>query len=244
MLDRNKFDLGANLQTMADSRVQQAFELFGKALPVSVVEAKGAIVTCQFEVFTDAFALPKVTVPVGISRYVRLPIQKGDKGFVVPCDVPLGGIDGLGLGTAALDAGANLTSLVFFPIGHAQWPSVDPKAVVQTAPNGVELRDDSNASNFKLTPSGITITTSQLTLTISDNGTITCADTLTLKAPAITLDGNVTISGSLSQGTGSNGGTATMAGPVTVTGDLKANGISVSAHIHPIPGGTTGEPQS
>lgn len=60
----------------------------------------------------------------------------------------------------------------------------------------------------------------------------TAAGAISLTASSITLNGAVTINGSLSQGTGSGGGAATLRGPVTVTGDLTAAGKSVSTHTH------------
>lgn len=62
--------------------------------------------------------------------------------------------------------------------------------------------------------------------------TATTTGSMTINAPAITLNGNVTINGNLSQGMGEDGGTATMLGPVNVTNDVTASGISVKNHTH------------
>jgi hypothetical protein len=49
---------------------------------------------------------------------------------------------------------------------------------------------------------------------------------ISLSAPTIVLDGQV------SQGTGPNGGSMTMQGPVTVNTDINVNGVSAHNHVH------------
>ncbi len=49
---------------------------------------------------------------------------------------------------------------------------------------------------------------------------------ITLSAPLIEIDGQ------LSQGLGANGGSAEMLGPVTVTNDVTATGTSTHTHVH------------
>lgn len=76
--------------------------------------------------------------------------------------------------------------------------------------------------------------------------TATTTGSMTINAPVITLNGDVTINGNLSQGMGAIGGTATMRGPVNVTNDVIANGISVKNHTHSgvqSGSGNTGKPQ-
>lgn len=52
----------------------------------------------------------------------------------------------------------------------------------------------------------------------------------TVAAPTITLDGNVVVTGSLSQGAG--GASAEFGGDVNAQGDVKAGDISVQEHVH------------
>ncbi|EHZ8806236.1 phage baseplate protein [Salmonella enterica] len=102
--------------------------------------------------------------------------------------------------------------------------------------------------------SGISTSAAQLR---TDNGTAfvevaaggditaTTTGSMTINAPTITLNGNVTINGNLSQGMGESGGTATMLGPVTVTNDVEAGGKSLTTHTHggvQTGGGNTGAP--
>ena len=82
-------------------------------------------------------------------------------------------------------------------------------------------------------------------LRASTGGTadITVAGNTTVTTPTLTVNGNVVINGSLTQGMGGSGGGATMMGPVTVSNDVTAGGISLMNHTHPDPqGGNTSPP--
>lgn len=142
------------LPEFARRKAADAIQQTGRSLPATVVKAKGSIVTVKFEV-NSVFTLPNVTIPLFGPEYIRYPIQPGDKGFVVAADAYLGGMSGLGGGTADLSQLANLAALVFFPIGNTSFFAVDPQAAVVYGPNGVVLRDTTNASNLTLTPQSI-----------------------------------------------------------------------------------------
>jgi len=81
-------------------------------------------------------------------EYIRLPIQVGDKGVTFPADARLGGISGLGGGTADLSVPANLSALVFMPVSNQNWaPVTDPNKVVLYGPNGgVLMSSDASVS--------------------------------------------------------------------------------------------------
>ena len=117
-------------QTNAD-----ALQMFGQALPCHVVERNGAIVTVAFDVTTD-FTLPQVTCPILESQYVKLPIQVGDRGITIPASTSISEAAGLG-GKAppSLVQPANLSALVFVPIGNSSWTNPNPNALVLSAPN-------------------------------------------------------------------------------------------------------------
>lgn len=157
MADHLKTPLAKTLSSFAEKKINDAFQLTGKGLPCSVVSVSGAIVTVKFEVQNIPFTLPQVTIPLFGPEYVRYPIQKGDKGAVVPFDAYLGGMSGLGGGVADLTQRANLSSLVFLPVGNKLWTSVDPNAVTIYGPNGVVLRDTGSDSIITLTPTSVTI---------------------------------------------------------------------------------------
>lgn len=172
MADGQKTPLAASLNRLSERKINDAMQLVGKALPASVVAVTGSIVTVKFEVDSN-FNLPQVTLPLFGPEYIRYPIQEGDKGFVVPCDVFLGGMSGLGSGIAALQQAANLSSLVFFPIGNTDWSDVDPNAVTIYGPNGVVLRDGDNRSSIVLLPESITINGEDFVNIVSDNARLT-----------------------------------------------------------------------
>lgn len=157
--NQQKTPLGISLNRFAQGKAADAIQALGKALPASVVSVRGAIVQVKFEV-TSKFTLPNVTIPLIGSEYARPPIQPGCKGVVFPADAYLGGMSGLGGGTADLTPPANLTALVFSPIGNSGWTVVDGNAFVIYGPNGVVLRDAGSGTVLTLTGGGIHIATS------------------------------------------------------------------------------------
>lgn len=154
-----KTPLGISLNRFAQGKANDAIQNLGKSLPATVVSVRGAIVQVKFEVQSN-FTLPNVTIPLIGSEYARPPIQPGCKGVVLAADAYLGGMSGLGGGTADLTPPANLTALVFAPIGNSGWTMVDGNAFVIYGPNGVVLRDTGSGTVLTLTGGGIQITTS------------------------------------------------------------------------------------
>lgn len=169
--DAQKVPFTRSLNDFAEAKVAAAISLLGKSLPAKVVAVAGQIVTVSFEVNT-AFTLPSdLQVPVATSFWRREPIQVGDLGVVRPSDVPLGGITGLGAGTASFPtATAALEALVWEPVANSGWTaSPDPNAYLIQGPNGFILRDtdgtfviqgDKNAGILKMTYGGASITLS------------------------------------------------------------------------------------
>ncbi len=159
MSSPQKTPLAQTLTRFTQLKINDAFQRMGKALPCHVVSVHGSIVTVSFEV-NSKITLPNVTIPIYGAEYIRLPIQPGCKGVTFPADVRLSGVSGIGGGIADLSQPANLTALVFLPIGNAGWGAPDdPDAVCIYGPNGVRLRDSGGASSVVLTPSGIAVTT-------------------------------------------------------------------------------------
>lgn len=111
-------------------------------------------------------------------------------------------------------------------------PQSQAKKISGISTTAAQLRTDDGTAFIELSAGG------DITATTTGNATI--------NAPEIVLNGNVTISGNLSQGMGDGGGTATMRGPVTVTNDVTAGGKSLMTHKHggvETGSGNTGEPQ-
>lgn len=153
----HKTPLARTLNRIAQNNALSAIQLLGKALPASVIAVSGSIVTVKFEL-NVLFPLPTVTCPLFGPEYIRYPIQLGDRGVVFPADAYLGGISGLGGGVATLAIPANLSALVFFPVGSTNFTAPDdPNSVVIYGPDGVIIRDRGNACSITLTPTGVTL---------------------------------------------------------------------------------------
>lgn len=155
-----KQPLGQNLNDLSTKRAEDAIQLLGKALPATIVAVNkaGTIVTVKFELGAIPFTLPRVRMPVLTSEYIRAPLAIGCRGFVIPADAYLGGMSGLGGGTADLTQQSNLGALVFAPIGNMDFQNVGATVVTLYGPGGVTIRDSTGACKIELTPSGITIT--------------------------------------------------------------------------------------
>lgn len=137
-------------------RVLDEIQRRGRAMPCTVLEVSGAIVTVNFDV--SGLTLPNVTMPLFGPEYVRYPIQPGCLGVVFPVDYYIGGISGLGSSVASdTTLRGNLSTLVFFPIGNKDWTAVDPDAVTIYGPNGVVFRDTDGNTVATLTPDGLVI---------------------------------------------------------------------------------------
>lgn len=153
-----KRPLARSLNEFAQRKALDQIQVLGKALPASVTAVDGSIVTVKFDL-KSAFTLPNVTIPAMMWQWVRVPIQVGDKGLVVPADASLGATSGLGGGGADLSLSANLSALVWIPVARKDWAAAgDPNAVVIYGPNGVVLRDAGSACKMVLTPDGIVAT--------------------------------------------------------------------------------------
>lgn len=175
----------SNLNAFANQKNQDQYRVEGKALPCTVTKIiSSEIIEVQFEV-TGLYTLPKVTMPVATPEYVRLPIQKGDKGVAVPIDYYQGGVSGLGGGKADLSQKSNLGTHRFHPIGNTGWFKVDNDALVLYGPNGVVVMDMKKKNVITLTPSKLDINITEGPMTIEVKGDIT-----------ITSKGKVTIKGS------------------------------------------------
>ncbi|ERT11311.1 phage baseplate assembly protein V [Photorhabdus temperata] len=120
-------------------------------------------------------------------------------------------------------------------------PQSQSKRIPGISTSTAQLRSDDGAAYIELDPGShnVTVVTPAKLIATAHGGT-------EITSPEITLNGNVTINGNLSQGMGAGGGTATMQGPVAVNNDLTAGGISLMNHTHggvQSGGSKTGGPQ-
>ncbi|EBL7701050.1 hypothetical protein DCT98_28010, partial [Salmonella enterica] len=198
-----KLSFGGNMNNFADQKIAAAMQMAGKILPAEVVSQSGKMVTVTFLLRDIPYTLPQLTIPLFGPQYIRYPMQKGDKGIVIPADTYLGGTSGLGGGTADLTPPANLSALVFLPISNTEWEGVDGQVVTIYGPEGVTIRDAKSNTTFLLTPESITIATPEkfevtvgstvLTLTAGtwsltgQSGTLT--DSAASTSPKIMLEG-------------------------------------------------------
>ena len=215
------------------TQIGDAMQLMGKSLPCHVIKAAGPLITVAFDLAPSVYTLPQITVPLFGPEYIRYPIQSNDRGYVIPVACPVGFTSGQASSPPDLSQPGNLEALYFQPIGNAQWAAVDGQAVVIYGPNGVTLRDTNSGAVIVLHPGEITMTIGSCNVTM-DSSTInmTAPTSITLTAPSLVLDGEMT------QGTNGAGYPATIQGPVTVVHEVTANGIPVSTHLHSDAGGS------
>lgn len=201
-----------NLNQVAITRAQQAMKSQGRALPCRVTNVIGKIVTVEFEMDTAPWTLPPITIPKAESPYFTDPTQVGDTGITVPADAYLGGISGLGGGTADFRNRGNLTSLVFLPTGTKSFLPIDPNAAQIQGPNGVILRTMTGPTSSIVTnTTGTTITFETTTLVIDASGI-----TLTVDGQTFTWGGTQAVSML----------------PIQAPDVILPNG-AVNGHIHP-----------
>ena len=173
MADGQKIPFNQAVNRGATRQAETVKSLDGKQLPCSVTaidETVGAvIVEAQAEV-SSGFTIPKIRIPHVGGEWIRYPVQIGDKGVFISADASLNETSGLGTGKADLSSSANLTPLAFLPVGNVNWtPTPNPNYLVMYGKTGVRIQSTVNAETYiELTASGITIH-GNLTIT----GTIT-----------------------------------------------------------------------
>jgi hypothetical protein len=243
MSNAQKTPFYKSLNEFATSRVRGAIDLLGKSLPATVTQVLIGCVQVKFELTNIPFTLPKVTVPIGGaggSEFIRLPIQVGTKGWVQAADARLGGMSGLGASTADLTAPANLSALVFEPIGNKSWSAMEDTSQLELMGfDGVLIKSTKNKEWYaRWTTTGVTISNNAGTAQITWNGTA-----WEFKGPAL-FDGLVTASAGLALAgniTAPGGGVYT--GAIHTTGTIKGDGgvsnatIDLSTHHHSQSGG-------
>ena len=171
----SKLWLQSSLNKAAVRRVRDVIQSLGKSLPCRVTAVSGAIVKVAFEVNASPWTLPEITIPKAESNWVRMPTQVGDFGWTVPADVYLGGVSGLGGGTANLAKPGNLAALVFVPISNLSSPPDDQNAAQIMGPNGAIIRTlDGNVS--------VVVNTTGITMKFGSK-------IVTLNASGLTIDG-------------------------------------------------------
>ena len=160
MANEQRTPLARTLPLFARQKALTEIVKRGLAPPGTVVSESGAIITVNLEV--QGLTIPQITMPLFGPEYVRYPIQPGDKGVALPASFYIGGVSGLGTGTATRTQQGNLTNLIWFPIGNKLWSTVDPNSVTIYGPNGVVLRDTDSNSVETLTPANVEFDTASV----------------------------------------------------------------------------------
>jgi hypothetical protein len=222
-----KTPLARTLNDFAAQKAIDAINLLGKALPASVIAVAGSIVSVKFEVQSNNITLPNVTIPKWESQWIRAPTQIGDLGMVIPSDVSLGAISGLGGASAAtINLIPNLSALVWLPVASANWTaSPDPNSAFINGPNGAILQDTAGGCVVKISRGGEDING---VFTVSIDGTVI----LTVNSSGIIVAGALKLGGPLQSEAGS-----TYAEPIQTAGDVitgygTGDQVSVQNHTH------------
>lgn len=152
-----RLPLQESLNRLAINRALEAMGTQGASLPCRVVAVQGSIVTVAFEV-QSGFAIPNITIPKLESAWIRSPTQVGDLGMTVPCDVYLGGISGLGGGTATLQRRNNLATLAWLPVASTGFSAVNTSQAFVSGPSGAVVQTQDGTVSMVVSESGVAIT--------------------------------------------------------------------------------------
>lgn len=206
-----KTAVARTLNTFAERKVLGAIAQLGQGLPAQVVAVAGSIVTVKF-LLTSVYTLPNVTCSLNGPQWWRQPTQVGDKGVVLSASAYIGGVTGLGGGTADLSQRANLSTLIFFPVGSTDFSETDdPNAHVIYGPDGAIIRDTGKKNVLTWAATGVTMSITAGTLTINIPG-----------SESVVINGNVQINGGLA-----------LSGPITAPDGIStyAQAIKTSADV-------------
>lgn len=238
MSNAQKTPIAQSIIAAAERQVSDAIQRTGRALPASVVSVNGSIVTIKFEVQTQDFTLPNVTVPLFGPEYIRYPIKAGDKGVCVAADARLGGVTGLGGGVAGLTTPANLAALWFMPLGNASWAAPESSEKIEIyGPDGAIVRSLNKKARLDLTDDSATLKYGDnAAVTLTDNSVVFGfgVNNITIDAAGIHLNGpisgNVTGAGGAIDFAGTD--LKTSGDIETTAGEVKAGAIGLKAHHH------------
>ena len=178
-----KTHLAIALDNIARSRAADLMQQQGRELPGHVTKIEGQIVTIAFDV-NAPYPLQEVSMPIDTGVMQWLPIQVGDKGVVRSADVYLGGVSGLGGGTADLLRKSNLSMLIFHPTSNKDW-----------RPPGGAAQDDHVIRNNSKGSGGVML------VTLDSNGNVKTKAFLD-NAGTMTVTGDLHVTGAVIAGYG------------------------------------------
>jgi hypothetical protein len=169
-----KISIASMLHSSARTRTADGIQNVAKGLPCHVSAIKSLSDTSEggggskdassgsiggdfyeltFDVTNTVFTLPKIIVPQTFSKYTREPTQVGDKGYIVPGFIHIGGSDGVDGSVANMYPRGNLTTGVFQPISSTKWDARDPNKYYHTGgPTGYRARSHDYVTHMEIDP--------------------------------------------------------------------------------------------
>lgn len=137
-----------SLNQLADNATKNHSDLLGKIVPGTVVSFDGVFAVVNIEISSQN-NYPQLKVPVLCSEYIRLPIQKGCRGFLIPLSVSIDHICGLGQTAPGNAPTLNMSNMAFLPIAsHTQQAFKDTETLyLYGEKKGVKIQTK-NGSTF------------------------------------------------------------------------------------------------
>lgn len=168
MSDHLRHSFARSMDQAISRQITEAMQQVGHALPCTITSVQGPVVTVQIDIQDGVHTFPPITLPVHSSFYVREPYRAGDTGVVIPMGPYIGNVSDLGGGQSNGHLQANLSSLVFLPVGRKSWAPVDGGKVVILGPTGTQIGEINGACTLIATASGFALTTGDVTVTTGD----------------------------------------------------------------------------
>ena len=180
-----KFPMAQNIALAMDARVGAAMQKAGWNLPCKVVavSSDGLSVTVSIQVTNANIQFSNVTVPISESRYIRIPVQIGDFGYLVSTDITLSSVTGKQNSVPVWGQSGNYEqNMAFVPVSNIKTFPLTPNvnAVLIQGPQGVIITDDTNGSTITLTASGINMVSGSASVQITHDGNVNITGTLNI----------------------------------------------------------------
>lgn len=223
MTNSQKYPPLQALAEMQNNLIDNRLAIKGKQLPCYVVDVDNQFVTVHFDMLPDGLVYPEVKIPIMGWEYIRIPVQKGDKGFTLAADASLRNVSKQG-GVSNRSSLPSLTPLVFVPIANTQWSKENGGKVVIIAPTGsiIKTKDGSHV---------ITVDSNKIEVKTPDTSIVSDSSGVNITASNIFLNGTVHINGPV---------VTDNAAETEFQNDIKIQGIKFTSHAHPVSGVESG----
>lgn len=147
-----------DLHEFGDKKSQDWLQRQPKEVPVTIVSVAYPYVTASVNMNSKPYTLPHITMPMATSAYDYIPVQAGDQGMAIVADYYLGGVSGLGGGTADLTPRGNLSTCVYLPITSKGFTQpIDPNKRQIQGPAGVIIQTSDGTVRITVSETVITV---------------------------------------------------------------------------------------